>query len=74
MRMIAQKIGPCAPFRSMRRQGRGKTYNLRQVERVIADGVEDEVLKAVDDIEQLLTQRRHRAERRVGNGSWTELP
>lgn len=46
--------------------GEGQTYNLRQIEGVIADGVEDEILEAVDDIEQLLTQRRHGAERRVG--------
>lgn len=47
--------------------GAGQAYNLRQIEGIIADGIEDEILKAVDDIEQLLTQRRHGAERRVGN-------
>lgn len=40
---------------------RGATYNLGQIERVIADGVENEVLEPVDDVKELLTQRRHDA-------------
>lgn len=43
----------------------GATYNLGQVEGVIADGVENEVLEPVDDVEELLAQRRHNAGRRV---------
>ena len=37
----------------------GATYNLRQIQRVIPDGVEDEILQAIDDVEQLLAQRSH---------------
>jgi hypothetical protein len=43
----------------------GATYNLGQVEGVIADGVENEVLEPVDDVEELLAQRRHNAGGRV---------
>lgn len=43
----------------------GATYNLGQVEGVIADGVENKVLEPVDDVEELLTQRRHNAGGRV---------
>jgi hypothetical protein len=43
----------------------GATYNLGQIERVIADGVENEVLEPVDDVEELLAQRRHNAGERV---------
>jgi len=39
----------------------GATYNLRQIQRVIPDGVEDEILQAIDDVEQLLAQRSHGA-------------
>lgn len=37
----------------------GHTYNLRQVQRVISNSVENEILEPVDDVEQLLTQRSH---------------
>jgi hypothetical protein len=43
----------------------GATYNLGQVEGVIADGVENKVLEPVDDVEELLAQRRHNAGGRV---------
>src|SRR5690242_19141487 len=43
----------------------GATYNLGQVKRVIADGVEDQVLEPVDNVEELLAQRRHNAGVRV---------
>jgi hypothetical protein len=43
----------------------GATYNLGEIERVIADGVENEVLEPVDDVEELLAQRRHNAGGRV---------
>ena len=36
-----------------------KTYNLRKIERVVADGVEYEILKPIDDRQKLLSQRRH---------------
>jgi hypothetical protein len=45
---------------ALRQQSR-TTYNLRQVEGVISDGVENQVLEPVDNVEQLLTQRRHDA-------------
>lgn len=35
------------------------TYNLGQVERVIADGVEDEILEFVDGPKQVVAQRGH---------------
>lgn len=35
------------------------TNNLRQVEGIIADGVEDQVLQLVDDAEQVLSESRH---------------
>lgn len=41
--------------------GRRGTYDLGQVEGVIADGVEHQVLQPVDDVEQLLAQRSHGA-------------
>jgi hypothetical protein len=31
------------------------THNLGQIERIIADGVEDQVLKLVDGVQQLLS-------------------
>lgn len=40
------------------------TYNLWEVERVIADGVEDEVLELVDGPKQIFPECRHVA------GSW----
>lgn len=40
-------------------------YNLRQIQRIISNSVEDEILKSVDDVEQFLAQRRHGAGRRV---------
>ena len=43
----------------------GATYNLGQVKGIIADGVEDKVLEPVDDVEELLAQRRHDAGGRV---------
>ncbi len=44
---------------------RGPTYNLGQIERIIANSVEDKVLEPVDDVEELLAQRRHNAGERV---------
>ena len=41
--------------------GVGYAYNLRQIQRIISNGVEDEILKPIDDVEQLLAQRRHGA-------------
>lgn len=35
------------------------TNNLRQIERVVADGVEDQVLQLVDHTEQVLSERGH---------------
>jgi hypothetical protein len=46
----------------MRQQG-GATYNLWQIQGVISDCVEDEILQAIDDVEQLLAQRSHGAGR-----------
>lgn len=40
-------------------QPAGQTYNLRQIERVVANSVEDKVLQPVDDVEELLAQRSH---------------
>lgn len=40
-------------------QGTGKTYNLRKIERVIADRVEDQVLQLVHSDEQIIAERRH---------------
>lgn len=37
------------------------TYNLGEIQGIIADGVENEVLQPVDDVKQLLAQRRHGA-------------
>ena len=37
---------------------RGK-HNLGQIQRVIADGVEDEILKLIDGCEQILPERSH---------------
>lgn len=34
-------------------------HNLREVERIVADGIEDQILQLVDDVEQVLTERRH---------------
>jgi hypothetical protein len=34
-------------------------YNLRQVERIIANSVEDKVLELVDSAEQVIAQRSH---------------
>jgi hypothetical protein len=42
---------------SWRYRGLGQcTYDLRQVQRVIPDGVEDKVLKLVDDSKQIFTE------------------
>jgi hypothetical protein len=38
---------------------RGHTYNLRQVQRIISNSVENEVLQPVDHVEELLAQRSH---------------
>ena len=38
-----------------------RTYNLGQIEGIISNGVEDEVLESVDNVEQLLAQRGHGA-------------
>lgn len=35
------------------------TYNLRKIQGVVADGVEYEILKSVDDRQKLLAQRGH---------------
>jgi hypothetical protein len=37
----------------------GRTYNLGQIEGIISNGVEDQILQPVDDVEELLAQRRH---------------
>lgn len=38
------------------------TYNLGKVERIIADGVEDEVLQLVDRVKQIIAEGSHRAD------------
>jgi hypothetical protein len=35
------------------------SYDLRQVQAIIADGVEDQVLQLIDYAEQILSQRGH---------------
>lgn len=47
-------------------QGEG-AYNLREVQTIIADSVEDQILKLVDYPKQVLTQRSHRCV-----GRWVE--
>lgn len=37
----------------------GQTYNLRQVQRIISNSVEDQVLEPVYNAEQLITERGH---------------
>jgi hypothetical protein len=44
--------------------GARHTYNLRQVQGIISNRVENEVLEPVDNVEELLTQRSH------GVGGW----
>jgi len=44
-------------------RGGGVTYNLGQIKGIIPDGVEDQILQTVDNVEQLLTQRGHGAGR-----------
>lgn len=36
-------------------------YNLREVERIAADGVEDQVLQLIHDAEEVIAQGRHGA-------------
>lgn len=36
-----------------------RTYNLRQVQRIVSDGVEDQILQFVDDSQQILAERSH---------------
>lgn len=36
-----------------------QTYNLRKVERVIANGVEYQILQLVDDAQEIFTKTRH---------------
>lgn len=36
-----------------------RAYNLGQVEGIVADCVEDQILKLVDNVQQILTQRSH---------------
>ena len=38
----------------------GVAYDLRKVQGVVADGVEDEILQLIHHLQQLLTKRRHR--------------
>lgn len=49
----------------------GHTYNLRQIQRVISNGVENQILQPVDDVEQFLAQRRHGAGDMCSGYSWT---
>ena len=51
----------------------GLTYNLRQVEGIIANGVEDKVLKPIDDIEEIFSEVGHRMETRRAS-SFGRLP
>lgn len=43
------------PFRYILRQSK-RTYDLRQVEGVIADGVENKILKLVDSDKQIISE------------------
>jgi hypothetical protein len=38
---------------------RGHTYNLRQVQGIISNSVENKILQPVDHVEELLAQRSH---------------
>ena len=38
---------------------REEAYNLGKIERIVADGVEDQILELVDHVQQLLSQRCH---------------
>jgi hypothetical protein len=49
------EISARAPFHVLR----GKAYNLRQIQRVIADGVEDQVLQPVDYVEKFISKCSH---------------
>jgi hypothetical protein len=54
-----QSFGECA-LRSPHSLFRlGRTYNLGQIEGIISNRVEDQILQPVDDVEELLAQRRH---------------
>ncbi len=35
------------------------THNLRKVQRVVANGIEDEILKLVDDAKEIFAQGSH---------------
>ena len=41
----------------------GVAYDLRQVQGIVADGVEDEILQLIHHLQQLLSKRRHRCSR-----------
>jgi hypothetical protein len=70
---FAGRLGPDDDLRrelldlDERGQGREETetHNLREIKRVIADGVEDQVLQLVDGAEQVLAEGCH------GDGSLT---
>jgi hypothetical protein len=37
----------------------GQAYNLWQIQGIISNGIENEILEPVDNVEELFTQRRH---------------
>ena len=46
----------------------GGTNNLREIQRIIADGVEDQVLQLVDHTEQVFSEGSHSCECVFGGG------
>lgn len=48
------RLGGTGAFRSWR-----ATYDLREIQGIITNGVEDQVLKFVDDVQEVLAECRH---------------